>query len=99
MIRYAVIIAAMLLSACGPSVDMPMYEQTDRPSGMGINNDGRFKVERVGVFKDNLAYNDKRGIYVITDTKTGREYLGVSGIGVSDLASHPSGKVNISDER
>lgn len=62
-------------------------------------SNGRFKVERVGVFFDNLAYDDKRGIYVITDTETNQEFVGVSGIGISELASHQSGKTRSSDER
>ena len=99
MIRSAVIIAALLLSACGPNPNVPMYEQEARPEGMGINTNGRFKVERVGVFEDSLAYDDRRGVYVITDTKTGQEFVGVSGVGIADLGSHQSGKTHISDER
>ena len=99
MIRSAVIIAALLLTACGPDANMPMYEQEARPDGMSINTNGRFKVERVGVFKDSLAYDERRGLYIITDTKTGQEFVGVSGIGISELGSHSSGKSRVSDER
>lgn len=99
MKALSVIIAAMALTACGPNANMPMYEQEARPDGMSINTNGRFKVERVGVFKDTLAYDSRRGLYVITDTKTGQEFLGVSGIGISELGSHQSGKSKLSDER
>lgn len=94
-----IIIAALLLSACGPDANMPMYEQTAGANNVGINTNSRFKVERVGVFKDDLAYGDRRGIYVIIDTKTGQELIGVSGIGISELGSHKSGKSTIRDER
>lgn len=59
----------------------------------------RFKVERVGVIDDDIAYGDRRGIYVITDRTTGKEYVGVSGVGVSELGSHQAGKTRVSDER
>lgn len=48
----------------------------------------RFVVARISIFGDTLAYGGKRGVYVITDTKTGKEYIGVSGIGISELGSH-----------
>lgn len=99
MKALSILIAALALTACGPDANMPMYEQEARPEGMGINTNGRFKVERVGVFKDTLAYDNRRGLYVITDTKTGQEFLGVSGIGISELGSHQSGKSRLSDER
>lgn len=51
----------------------------------------RVKVKRIGVFKDSLAYGEYRGIYVIEDTKTGKEFVGVSGVGVSELGTHGAG--------
>ena len=48
----------------------------------------RFKVDMVAKFDDNLAYDGIRGIYVIVDKQTKKEYVGVSGIGISELGSH-----------
>lgn len=80
--------AATLCAACGPKPTMPLAvpEQLEAvgPSGQP----GRVTVERIGVFKDDLAYGDRRGVYIIRDTQTGREYIGVSGIGISELGSH-----------
>ena len=60
---------------------------------------GRFTVTRVQVVGDSLAYGDKRGVYVIVDTLTGAEYVGVSGVGIAELGSHASGRTTTRDER
>lgn len=99
MIRFVTMAAVLALTACGPKPNMPMYEQTASHSDIGIKDNERFKVERVGVFKDDLAYDARRGIYILTDTKTGREFVGVSGVGISELGSHQAGKARVSDER
>ncbi len=58
----------------------------------------RIQVTLISTVRDDLAYYDKRGVYLIKDTKTGQEYIGVSGIGISEIAKH--GKNNsIEDER
>ncbi len=62
-------------------------------------SNSRFSVERVGQFKDDLAYGGWRGIYVIRDGKTGAEYFGVSGVGISEVGSHAAGKSRLRDER
>ena len=59
----------------------------------------RFRVMKVQMFRDPDAYNGIRCVYVITDTVTKREYLGVSGVGISDLGSHMVGKTTSTDER
>ena len=91
-------IAAIILAGCEYR---PGYEQdvNQRPQDIAYQSNNRFKVERVGVFADSLAYGDKRGIYVITDTETNQEFIGVSGVGISELASHQSGKTQMRDER
>lgn len=40
----------------------------------------------VDEFHDSNAYHDKRSIFIITDRKTHKEYLGVEGVGVTDLS-------------
>ena len=84
-----------LLTGCTPSADSM---QTSGSMNIPSKSD-RFDVTRVQKFTDELAYEDERGIYIITDRKTGREFLGVSGIGISELGSHSSGKTTQSDER
>ncbi|NTE96736.1 hypothetical protein [Agrobacterium tumefaciens] len=90
------VLAAVLLAGCEHSDD---YKQTIRPEQITYKNSNRFKVERVGVFADGLAYQSQRGIYLITDTETNQEFVGVSGVGISELASHQSGKTTTRDER
>lgn len=59
----------------------------------------RFEIKRVGVIKDDLAYNDRRGIYILKDRATGKEFVGISGVGISELGTHSAGKTQVSDER
>lgn len=91
------------LGGCGPSPDMTMYGQARNAKEGAINDNARATVTRIGVFEDDLAYNGKRGVYLIRDEKTGSEYIGVSGIGIGEIGSHSqvSGKVITSqqDER
>lgn len=57
------------------------------------------QIERVGIFKDDLAYRGERGVYRIKDPETGKEFIGISGIGISEVGSHSSGKTTVTDER
>ena len=59
----------------------------------------RFVIERIEVVTDDMAYNDRRGVYLIRDTETGQEYFGVSGIGITELGSHHSGRATHEDEQ
>lgn len=79
------------VGACSPAAtdDMPA----------ATTGTGRIKVERVGVISDGLAYGDRRGLYVITDTTTGAEFIGVSGVGIVETGSHQVGKTRTRDER
>lgn len=61
--------------------------------------DNRFSVSRVGVFSDTLAYGERRGIYIIKDSISKKEYVGISGIGISELGLHSDGDDTIKDER
>lgn len=96
MHRIVIIAALAVFTGCRPAADTNMRIST--PSTAATTST-RFEVARIGVFEDSLAYGDRRGIYVIKDTKTGKEYVGVSGIGVSELGSHRAGKTSVSDER
>lgn len=59
----------------------------------------RFVLERVQIVSDDLAYNNERGVYILRDTQTGQDYIGVSGIGITELGDHRSGKMTVQDER
>ncbi|HSI08801.1 MAG TPA: host-nuclease inhibitor Gam family protein [Rariglobus sp.] len=65
-----------------------------------IDGEPRFTLVRVTEFGDSFAYNQHRAAYILTDKKTGKEYVGVSGIGIVELGSHKAGKNNhVEDER
>lgn len=53
-----------------------------------LSKDDRFEISRVQVFKDDLAYDNQRAIYVLKDKQTGKEFVGISGIGISELGQH-----------
>lgn len=98
------LVALMTLAACEEEmVQQRRQRASATPIEVGGGDAPRFNVTRVGVFRDDLAYNDRRGVYVIVDTKTGREFVGVSGVGISELGSHsqPAGKTSttVQDER
>ncbi len=92
-IPSSVALGLVLLAGCGPAANTTMAEE----SPLDMSSD--IKVTRVGVFEDQLAYGGKRGIYRIVDSKTGKEYIGISGVGISENGSHSSGKSSMSDER
>jgi hypothetical protein len=77
-----ILIAASLPVGCTPNTDVPMEK-------ISASSNQRFSVERVGVFEDDLAYGNRRGIYIFTDRDTGKQYIGMSGIGISELGAHP----------
>lgn len=96
----ALIGGAALLAGCVPEPDMPMKKQAQYAQMEKLSADVRVTVTRIGVFADDTAYNSRRGVYVIKDSTTGKEYIGVSGIGISETGSHVCGKGCISsDER
>lgn len=51
----------------------------------------RFSVTIDSEFRDELAYNKYRAIYLIKDNVTGAEYVGVSGVGISETGHHREG--------
>jgi len=54
-------------------------------SAINLEQNSRYEIRRVAVFDDDLASDGKRGIYEIIDTQTEKVYLGVSGIGITEL--------------
>lgn len=98
--RRLALLSFVLLAGCTQS-DTPM--QTVSP--MVTVEDGphvpayRVTITRIGVFDDSIAYAGQRGIYIITDHKTGKEFIGISGIGISETGEHKDGKTTHQDER
>ncbi len=94
MNKLLALMGIMLLASCSPDVKyMPMANEFPNQTT------DRVEVKLVGVFQDYLAYNGKRGVYVIVDKKTGKEFIGISGVGISETGSHPTGKSSTTDER
>lgn len=94
-----ILAAALVLAGCGRA-DTAYMEQVDRMVPVEAENEpGRFIISRVQIIRDELAYNDKRGVYTIKDTVTGKEFVGLSGVGITELGSHQSGKTTTTDER
>lgn len=91
---YLLLFPCLILS-CSVPADTPMNEKS--PSA--VKSTGRFEITRIGVFEDDLAYDARRGIYIIKDIETGKEYFGVSGIGITEIGSHSTGKIYVTDER
>lgn len=83
-------------AAARPSTYVTQPALTDLPT---TTPQRRVVVERVDVVADSLAYGEKRGVYVIIDTQTGREFIGVSGVGIAETGQHQSGKTQARDER
>lgn len=80
----ALSICALALFGCELSPD---EQQRYYAPDVSVRSMNRFAVVRVGVFQDTISSGVMRGIYLITDRKTEREYLGVSGIGMSEVGS------------
>lgn len=91
--RFLLLLSIVVLAAACDSVepDMEMGVQSEPPNPNAAESLKRFKITRVGVFKDDLAYGGKRGVYQIRDVHTGKEWVGVSGVGISQLGCHDDG--------
>jgi len=94
----ASIATLFILNACEKSPDW-MQAHSAKPVSINPGSSERITVNRLSVFNDNLAYGGQRGIYLIKDNESGNEYIGVSGIGISETGSHTSGKSSLGDER
>jgi hypothetical protein len=52
----------------------------------------RFSINLEQILEDKLSYGGNRGVYRIVDNETGKEYFGISGIGITELGSKFQGK-------
>lgn len=93
MLRNIMIVALLMLSGCrDKSMDVPNRDL--RP----MQGD-RVSVELISTFPDSEAYNSVRKVYIIRDNTTGREYFGVTGVGISEVGTHSNGKSSSTHER
>lgn len=83
-----VAIGAVFVPRIIESIQHPTAKTTMAKATAGSTDAGRFNVTLVAKFYDSLAYDEQRGIYLITDKKTGKEMVGISGVGISELGSH-----------
>lgn len=83
-------------ASCEKRVPNAVVPMTIAPLPVESTNYARFSVVRVGVFQDDLAYDRRRAVYLLQDTKTRREWIGISGVGLSELGEHGKG---VPDER
>lgn len=87
--KKLILLSAMVLTACDFG---STRVESDARQKMPVNVNDRVQVVKIQEFRDDLAYENVRGIYVITDKDTGKEYIGVSGIGITDTGRHGCGK-------
>lgn len=94
---------ALLCIGCDtpiPNTKMNSYMNNKKEEATHqIEYQSRININQIGIFRDELAYGYIRGIYIINDQKTGKEFIGISGIGISEIGSHIIGKTTIIDER
>lgn len=91
------ILLFVLFVSCSPEPTVQMMKETNFKTSE--NKEQRFQVSRVGIFEDELAYNSRRGIYVISDSLSGKQFVGISGLGIAEMGSHTVGKGVVLDER
>jgi len=82
-VKHLFIAALVCLSQAGCEVQSPPPKKN-----LVLERTDRFQVVRVSTFEDRLAYGSERGVYTLRDLQTGKEYVGVSGVGISELGSH-----------
>lgn len=96
--KFLIILTSLLmLSACQESEAERVEREQKR--GVQVEPQSRVTVKRISKFYDNIAYNGERAIYLIIDEKTGKEFIGISGVGITEVGSHSSGKNSVRDER
>lgn len=95
------VVSLLLLTGCDNGPKPAKYE-------MGVASQlsaasARITVTKLYEFRDERAYGNWRGVYLVRDKLTGREWVGISGIGISEAGSHSesNGKtmMQVEDER
>jgi hypothetical protein len=83
----ALVGAILMACGCGQQADQSVVVSGVQ-SPIQVQKTNRVIVERISVIYDDIAYRSARGVYIIKDLQTGKEYFGISGIGISELGSH-----------
>lgn len=93
MKKTMAILAILFLCSCSDGIESSSTEAKGKVTVDEI------EIECVGQFDDSRAYGGKRKVFRIRDTKTGAEFIGVTGVGISEVGTHKSGKTTIKEER
>jgi hypothetical protein len=92
MLQKLCLAGLLFLAGCAPTQPDTTLK-VSHPVSPGAPGAGpKFRIERVGVFGDALAWRGLRGIYVLTDTTTGKQWVGVSGIGITEVIGNSRSK-------
>ena len=109
-IKLTLMLASLVLTFSGCEDNRETQRQTFPDVGARVSNTPReqvtliqpelkFELKKVQSFSDSAAYGGYRDVYILKDNETGKEYIGISGIGISERGSHSSGKYYKQDER
>lgn len=80
-----IVIGLLIVCGCVPEATHELNSKIDQ----------RFSIDMVAVFNDPLAYHDKRAVYILKDKETNKEYIGISGVGISEVSA--AGKNNTTE--
>lgn len=86
--KFGLIPAALALLSCSSQPSAPRAPFQEKTLSTG----NRITVERIAEFRDRFAYGERREILIIKDAKTGKEFIGVSGVGITETSRVPHGK-------
>jgi len=81
-----VVAGVLLTPACQTGPNASMQETIQEP----VSSSGRIEITSYQRFSDTTAYDNERSAIVLKDTKTGKEYLAVSGSGVVQMTRETS---------
>ena len=95
MKKILMLAAVAMLLGCNPESDV----KVNVPLHNVYRPDDRFIVTRELTIEDDIAYGGQRAVYTFVDKKTGKEYIGLSGVGIVETGSHTTGKSSVQDER
>ena len=82
-VKKLILLSAFLLVACDGK---PAPATID--SKVSTVDTGRFQVNEMAKFSDSDACNGSRKIFLITDIDSGKEFICVSGVGISEVGTH-----------
>ena len=90
-----------LIVLCAGCSKGPAIEANDwsKEKSKPIEIDG-IEISAIGDFDDSTAYCGYRRVFRLRDKRTGTEWIGVSGVGISEVGAHVGGKsARLKDER